>query len=54
MKVDKKIFLKSISYRICITLVTALITGWHIALWLAIIGTAIFYVHEKIWERINV
>lgn len=54
MKVDRKILYKSISYRICITLVTALITGWHVALWLAIIGTIIFYLHEKIWEKINV
>lgn len=54
MNLDKKVLYKSISYRIIITITTALIAGWHVALWLAIIGTVIFYIHEKIWERIDV
>ena len=54
MNLDKKVLYKSISYRICITLITVLFTGWHTALWLALLGTMIYYIHEKIWEDIDV
>jgi len=52
--IDRKLLYKSISYRIIITIVTALIAGWHVAFGLAILATIIYYVHEKIWEKINV
>ena len=48
---NKYTLYKSISYRIIITGVTVLFTGWHVALWLAIVGTFIYYIHEIIWER---
>ena len=54
MKIDKKVLYKSISYRICITLVTASLTGWHVALWLAVIGTVLYYIHDEIWKNIDV
>ena len=54
MKLDKRLLYKSISYRICITLITALFTGWHMALWLALLGTMVYYIHEKLWENIDV
>ena len=54
MKIDKKVLYKSISYRICITLVTAAFTGWHTAFWLALIGTFLYYIHDEIWKDIDV
>lgn len=49
--IDKKLVYKSISYRILVTACTIPFTGWGVAIWLALMATVLYYIHEKIWSK---
>ena len=49
--IDKKLVYKSISYRVFVTACTVPFTGLGIAIWLALMATVIYYIHEKLWNK---
>lgn len=48
--IDRRLLIRAITYRILVTACTVPVTGWTIALWLALMATIIYYIHEKVWE----
>ena len=49
----KRTVVKTISFKIFTTLVTAMIVGIKGAIFIHILMTAIFVVHERVWNRIK-
>lgn len=53
METKKRTIVRSITYRIIALLITALWTGLFDAILIHIILTCIFYIHERIWLKIE-
>lgn len=50
--IDKKVLYKAVSYRIIVLLVTIPWVGFHTAIGLSIMMTILYYIHEKIWQKL--
>lgn len=49
----KRTILRAVSYRVVATLVTALITGIEQAIFIHVLLTAIHYMFERLWLKIE-
>jgi hypothetical protein len=53
METHKRTVVRAITYRIIALLITALWTGLASAVLIHIVLTAVHYVHERVWLKIN-
>lgn len=53
METHKRSIVKSITWRIIATLIAAYWVGFQIAILMNIVQTIAYYIHERVWVRIN-
>ena len=53
MTPSQRALYKAFSYRIVVLAATIPWVGFHTAIWLSIMMTVLYYIHEKIWHKIK-